>query len=78
MIITRKYYIEIASTNSTTTLFDRAYINGRKQQLKINNIFSNRWSTDYGIPQGNISGPTLFLLYINDYATIVNFNLENC
>ena len=43
-----------------------SYLSNRKFLVCIDNIFSEAGTLKYGIPQGSILGPLLFLLYVND------------
>lgn len=46
------------------------YLTNRSQQVKIGDWLSETQTISYGIPQGSIIGPTLFLLYINDLCNL--------
>lgn len=52
------------------------YLSGRKQAVVAGDLCSEEESINYGVPQGSVLGPTLFLIYIDDLCRIVLKNTQ--
>jgi len=62
--------LEIYGIRGTPLKWFTSYLSQCQQQVKCNGMLSTLKFIKYGVPQGSILGPLLFLIYINDLPNV--------
>jgi hypothetical protein len=61
-----KNYFSCSGLDSRVTVWIRELLLGRTQRVRVGGHLSEEVRVTSGVPQGSVSGPLLFLAYVND------------
>ena len=69
-MLTLSKVFEKSIVNSLTARFS-SYLTGRTQSISVNGTISEPMPIQFGVSQGSVLGPLLFIMYINNLLLAV-------